>query len=79
MSSGEPHPDAATLSITLKCEHCGAKFASGIILSPFATFMKANIVGGKQRCPSCTQMTTLDQEHCRASFEGGGFFGNKHL
>lgn len=79
MSSGEPHPDAKTLSITLRCIHCRFTFPSGIFLSPYAMFMKADIINGRQRCPQCHEMTPLDQEHALALFDGGGFFGNRHF
>jgi hypothetical protein len=77
--TGEPAPNAKTLSITVKCLHCGHKFKSAVRMSPYAAFKVAFVSGNKQQCPSCGQMTACDKENFLATFEGGGWVGNQVL
>lgn len=72
-------PNAKTLSITIKCQHCGHKFPSAFVFSPYRTFDIAALADNKQQCPRCHNLTGADKEHFLAIFEGGGFLGNKHL
>ncbi len=76
---GEPNPNAKTLSITMRCLHCGAKFPSPIFMTPYSTFSTATLFGNLAQCPSCGKMTGCNKENFLARFEGGGWVGNDAL
>ena len=69
-------PDVKTLSITIKCLHCGGKFPSPIFMTLYSSFDTATLFGNSAQCPHCRKMTGCNKENFVARFEDGGFVGN---
>jgi late competence protein required for DNA uptake (superfamily II DNA/RNA helicase) len=77
--SGEPNPDAKTLSITIKCLRCNNKLPSPIFMTPYSSFSTATLIGNEAQCPSCHKMTRCNKDNFLARFDGGGFVGDNSL
>ena len=77
---GEPNPNAKTLSITMRCLHCGAKFPSPIFMTPYSNLRYGNALReSRPMAASCGKMTGCNKENFLARFEGGGWVGNDAL
>ncbi|TZG41276.1 hypothetical protein FZZ93_01020 [Halomonas eurihalina] len=71
--------DPKTISITIKCLHCGEKFPSPMFMTTRGVFSTATLTGNKAQCHYCNKMTNCNKENFVARFEDGGFIGNDAL
>lgn len=67
--------------IEIRCERCGRWFRSGIHLGDDQTFDTSTLVGNRQRCPHCRELTGCNKDNMRwVSADGEtGFLGNKAM
>lgn len=66
-----------TKKIEIRCEHCGEWFPSPIFMDLAQTFDLSTMEGNRVKCPRCGQKTGCNKENMRATFDDGGFTGNK--
>lgn len=79
MGFQEIDPNARTLSITVQCVHCGAKFPSPIFIARYGAFVSSHFSGNTVQCPGCGAMTGCNKGNFVARFDGGGFVGNSTI
>lgn len=67
--------NSKTVSIKIKCLHCGNWFDSGIWMTDRNTFSSATLFGNLQECDHCGKLTACNKSNFKALFEDGGFIG----